>query len=152
MIFKFIKGKSTLLLVSVVIFIWSVLLFRLTKASTSTKELVVNKEIQVANITIEPQTRYTLSSYDRDPFLGTAKLKKKKQNRKVISKVHWPQIEYLGRVNSSIKNERFHFFKVNGKTKIWAVNETYKEMKMIELKKGVRLTYKGEHKKFNTQE
>ena len=152
MIFKLIKGKGTLILISVVIFIWSVVLFRLTKASTSTKELAVNKEIQITNVSIEPQTKYIISRYDRDPFLGVIKLKKQNKNRNVISKVNWPQIEYLGRVNSSVKNERFHFFKVNGKTKIWAVNETYMDMKMIELKEGVTLTFKGERKKFNTQE
>lgn len=149
MIFNLIKGKGTLILISVVVFIWSVVLFRLTKASTSTKELVVNKEIKITNVSIDPQTRYAISRYDRDPFLGVIKQKKQ---RKVISKVNWPQIEYLGRVNSSVKNERFHFFKVNGKTKIWAVNETYMEMKMIELKKGVMLSFKGERKEFNTQE
>lgn len=152
MIFKLIKGKGTLILISVVIFIWSVVLFRLTKASSTTKELAVSKEIQITNVSIEPQTKYIISGYDRDPFLGTIKLKKKRKKRKIISKVNWPQIEYLGRVNSSVKNERFHFFKVNGKTKIWAVNETYMDMKMIELKKGVTLTFKGERKKFNTQE
>ena len=105
MIIKLIKGKGTLILISVVVFIWSVVLFRLTKASTSTKELAVNKEVKITNVSIDPQTRYAISRYDRDPFLGTIKLKKKKKNRKITSKVNWPQIEYLGRVNSSVKNE-----------------------------------------------
>lgn len=143
------NNKITLALALGVVSIWAILLNKLTKETKPEERIEINKEQLNYDITIEPPIQHTISSYDRDPFLGMSKKKKPKVKKKEKLNIIWPQIEYLGKVNSSVKNERFHFFKVNGKTKIWSQNETYMDMKMVELKNGVRVIFKGERKEFN---
>ena len=143
------NNKITLALALGVVSIWAILLNKLTKETKPEEQIEINKEQLKYDITIEPPIQHTISSYDRDPFLGLSKKKKPKIKKKEKLNIIWPQIEYLGKVNSSEKNERFHFFKVDGKTKIWSQNETYMDMKMVELKNGVRVILKGERKEFN---
>ncbi|KAA1247601.1 hypothetical protein [Aquimarina sp. RZ0] len=151
-----LKGKKVLyVLVPMVACIWGAIIFQVVDAF-SEDDAIVSDITTVSFSTIETKERekFSMSTIDRDPFLGTIYRPKKtatKNPKAPIKKQEtiWPSITYKGLVSAQNNTKAIFLVEINGTDQLMKKNESFSEVKFIEgTPSYIRLRYKGKTKQF----
>lgn len=144
------KQQKTYILLTVVILIWSVVIFQFLGYLSSEEEY--STEINYKKFRPKPiqeKEVYKVAVHDRDPFLDTYKTKQKKVARKTPIKakevINFPRIHYIG----TVKNGRSSSFiiSINGSQHIMKLKAMVNDVKLISgNSKEIKLLYKGTYK------
>lgn len=116
-----------------------------------------NNTPQAKNITvnfkpkaIKEQDTFSISSFSRDPFLGTFKVKpvKKRQAAPVVKKeITWPAVRYSGLIGSVDSKQQIYFVFVNNVQYLMKLKDEMNGVKLLKAsKKSITVSYQKQQK------
>ncbi len=152
-----LKGKKGLyILLPLVVFIWGAIIYQITDAF-SDNDTVIPKASTVTFSKIESKNRdlFTISTIERDPFLGTMYKPKKELVKKSIAKpkrqaLIWPTVRYKGLVTGEQNANAIYLIEINGVDQLMKRNEVVSEIKLLKgTSSWIQLRYKGKTKRFD---
>ena len=152
------KNKNnTYILLTLVLVVWGLIAYRVFSALGPEDEAEV-AEIAAVSFTpkaVKEQDTFNISSYSRDPFLGTFKTRPKPKKKKVAvvkEETPWPQIRYAGLMGDGNSDESIFFVFINGKQYLLKQNDSMEDIRLIKGdKETVTLSFKGRKKVVNMQ-
>jgi len=145
------KQKLNKVLILFLILIWGFVGYKFISNTGSTHspvEMSKNSELAVHVTTILRDTIH-INKLNRDPFLGTYIVKKKKSIKKAVRRkpkarkiISWPQVEYFGYVKNHNNKSPLVLLKINGQVKrirkedkleVFRINSVYKDSIIISI-------------------
>jgi len=128
--------RNTYFLLVLVLVVWGMIGYRIFSSLGTDKNAELSKNIAVNfNPTaIKKQDTFTISSYDRDPFLGTFKRKKIPVKRKSISvkkEIQWPTIRYSGLIDNTNTDKQIYFVFVNNVQYLMKLKDEMEGVKLL---------------------
>lgn len=136
--------------------VWGTIAYKIIAASNP--ELIAlpeQHEIAVKNFKINTAIdEFSISTVDRDPFLGTI-LKKKTETtiKKKKNTLSWKPIEYLGIVKGDYKNQDVFIVAINGKQSLMRKGQTKDSITLVNgNEKRLTLRYKNHQKRFDRKQ
>ncbi|MDG5490653.1 hypothetical protein [Psychroserpens sp. SPM9] len=145
--------KKTYILLVLVLGVWGTFTYKLISGlNPDLPEL--NSQLPVAAKEFKLDTKidaFSISTVDKDPFLGT--VLKKKRSKVIKSKqktIAWRTIEYLGIVKGKNRKENVFIVSVDGKQCLFKSGESRDSMTLLYGNKNrVTLRYKNNNKTFS---
>lgn len=127
------KTKTYVLLI-LVLAIWGVIGYRIFSAvNPSTPEI----SQQHLDISFRPQTyhkvdTFSISTVNRDPFLGTLIVEKKKIPKKTRGKtIEWKPINYHGTISKKDANPNIFIVSIDGKQYLMKKGQVFNDVKLV---------------------
>jgi len=153
-----LKGKKALyILFPVVALIWGAIIVQVIGAFSDDDPIGLDTggAIVISDITTKEREKFTLSTIERDPFLGTLYQPEKKVIKKLTTPktkkttISWPSITYKGVVSGQNSANAIYLIEINGTDELMTLKQTLSEVTLIKgLPNSVRLRYKGKTKDF----
>ena len=135
-----LKNKKIIyILLPVVLFIWGTVLFKIFNAFDNDDDLnIAIKEKKFKPIHKITRDTFSISKYDRDPFLDYRNTSKKitpnkapvkKSGKKTLKK--WPRIFYKGKVSDKKSGKRLYMLEINNQIYFLKLRDVASEIKLI---------------------
>lgn len=152
------KQQKIYILTGAVVTVWGLVGFQIFNHLQPKKEPVAIIATQpfINENRIQERVQYTVSRYDRDPFLGNVYKKKKKKKKKLrprnnMEPIVFPDILYQGIVSGN--NQTSYVVSINGQQEIVKVGQTYQNLKIIKgSNKQLVVRFKGKQQTFLLQQ
>lgn len=144
----------------IVLAIWGVIGYRIIDALTP-EEAIIEETIVNANFNPKPipeRKRFTINTYNRDPFLGTIKRKrvvpsKKSVVRPITKKEPWPDIRFAGSVGDSGSKEDIFFIYIDNTQYLFTPGMETQGVKLVKGNEaGITLSFKGKRRQYTLDE
>lgn len=144
------------MLLLLVLGVWGTIAYKIIAASNpGLTESAIQQEITIKNFKVDTAVeKFSISTADRDPFLGTV-LKKKtgRTTKKKKNTVSWQPIEYLGIVKGGHKSQDIFIVAINGKQSLLRKGQTKDSITLVNgTKKSLTLRYKNHQKRFERKQ
>ncbi|XLS30049.1 hypothetical protein ACJD0Z_04310 [Flavobacteriaceae bacterium M23B6Z8] len=152
--------RNTYLLLVLVLAIWGIIGYRIVGA-LAPDDTEITKPVITAEFNPKPiqeRERFSISSYNRDPFLGTIKVKKTHKPQKQVNTTApkeepWPDIRYAGRVGDSESEEDIFFIYINDTQHLFTNGFETNGVKLLKGDaSGVMLRFKGKTRQYTLDE
>ncbi len=151
-----LKGKKGLyVLLPLVVFIWGAIIYQITDAFSDDDPIALDTtSFSFSKIENKERDPFTISTVERDPFLGTIYKPKKVVEKKVAARtvkaeITWPSIRYKGLVTGGSGATAIYLVEINGVDHLMKRNDMVEEVKLTRGNKSwVQLQYKRKSKRF----
>ncbi|RZS98807.1 hypothetical protein [Aquimarina brevivitae] len=150
-----LKGKKGLyILLPLVLLIWGAIIYQVVDAFADEDPILTNAAIvNVKDIKVNERKAFTLSTVDRDPFLGTVYKPKKvtpsPTRRPKATSISWPSIQYKGVVSNGDATQAIFLVSINGTDQLMQLGETMADITLVNGdQQKIKTRYKGKIKEF----
>lgn len=148
--------RNTYLLIGLVLIIWGLVIYQLFGGNDADNSLMVQNEVtSFQPKEVQARDTFSISTFDRDPFLGTFKTRApvKRRHIKPPEIINWPNIVYKGTISNSSNAGSIYIVEINGMQHLLKKGAMENEVKLLKgTAKQITVSYQKQKKKIVIQQ